>query len=100
MPSACRQICNNSFIGAQSKSLLLWKISAIAGICLIGVGIGAGYFDEATNFRFEFLSDHSAVFLIAALIGILSAFIGLIGWARRLDPGTRRRVAGMVFAAP
>jgi hypothetical protein len=79
---------------------LFWKPCAIAGICLIAIGIGAGYFDEATNFGFEFISDHFGIFLDCASIGIVLAFIGLIGWVRHLKSGTRKQMAGAVFAAP
>lgn len=72
----------------------------MVGVGLAAIGLGAGYFDVATHFRFAFLSDHFGVFLIALLLGILSSFVCLIGWARRLRKATRVRTAGIVFISP
>jgi hypothetical protein len=87
-------------ITAQSKSLTIWGPIAIVGVCLVAVGISVGYIDVATHFRFEFLSDDFDIFLLALLIGVLLAFVGLIGWARHLQSGARARMAGLVFASP
>lgn len=80
--------------------LTVWKAGSITGIALIAIGIGAGYVDIATHFNFEFISDHFGIFLSAILLGTLSAFDCLIGWAIRMKRGTRALVAGLVFAAP
>ena len=88
------------FINTDANLLSLWKAGSIVGICLIAIGIGAGYVDIATHFNFQFLSDHFDIFLFAILAGTLSAFICLIGWARHLKRLARARLAGIVFAAP
>jgi len=83
-----------------THSFAVWKPVAFVGICLIAIGVGAGYVDVATSFRFPFLSDHFDIFLLALLIGIVSAFAGLVGWARHWKRGTRARAAGIVFRSP
>jgi hypothetical protein len=87
-------------IKAQPVALLLWKVGSIFGVSLIAIGVAAGYVDVATHFRFQFLSDDSGTFILAILVGLLLVFVGLIGWAKHLKPGTRARRAGIVFAAP
>ena len=78
----------------------VWKVGAITGICLTIIGLGAGYVDESTHFRFAFISDHFDVFLMALLIGIVLSFIFMIGWARQFKGGARARLAGIVFVSP
>jgi len=80
--------------------IAFWKVGAMVGVSLAAIGLGAGYFDVATHFRFAFLSDHFDIFLIALLLGILSSFVCMIGWARRLKKTTRARAAGFVFISP
>ena len=70
------------------------------GTGLVAVGLGAGYFDEATHFKFEFLSDHFDIFLVALLLGTLLSFVFTIIWARSLTKSARARAAGLVFIAP
>jgi hypothetical protein len=70
------------------------------GIGLTAIGLGAGYFDVATHFRFAFLSDHFDVFVVALLLGILSSFVFMIGWARRFKKKTLARAAGVVLISP
>jgi len=82
----------------QSASPLLWKIGSISGISLIAVGIAAAYVDIAT--QFDFFSSRFEAFILAILVGVVMAFVGLIGWAKHLKPGARVRLAGFVFAAP
>lgn len=64
----------------------------------MAIGLAAGYVDEATNFRYSFLSNHFGVFLLALFLGILLSFISIVGWARLLK--SRARAAGFVFVAP
>jgi len=78
----------------------VWKFGAILGGALTAIGLGAGYFDEATHFRFAFLGDHFGIFLVALLLGIVSSFVFIIGWARRLKKRTQARAAGIVFVSP
>ena len=85
---------------ASGLPAVVWKAIAIVGICLIVVGIAAGYLDLATHSRFEFLSDHFSIFLIAPLIGVAASSAGLIGWARRLKRKARARMAALVFVSP
>jgi hypothetical protein len=77
-----------------------WKFGAVVGIALTAMGLGAGYFDEATHFRFAFLGDHFGIFLAALLLGIVSSFVFIIGWARRLRKRAQARAAGIVFISP
>jgi hypothetical protein len=85
---------------AANMPATVWKATAIVGICLIIVGIAAGYVDVATHFRLEFLSDHFNIFLIAVLVGVLASSVGLIGWARLLKRCARARMVGLVFVSP
>ena len=62
------------------------------------IGVGAGYVDVATHFKFDFLSGDS--FILALLVGIVLSFGAVIGWAKQYPAGTRRRAAGIVFTAP
>ena len=78
----------------------IWKVGAITGIGLVTVGLGAGYFDESTRFKFEFLSDHFGVFLVALFLGILSSFVLTIVWARSITKRARARAAGLIFVTP
>ena len=75
-------------------------MGAIVGVSLTAVGLSAGYFDEATHFRFEFLSRYFGVFLIALVLGVLTSFGFVIFWARSCDKRARARAAGLVFIAP
>jgi hypothetical protein len=78
----------------------VWKFGAVFGIALTAIGLGAGYFDEATHFKFSFLSDHFEIFLGALLLGVLSSFVFTVGWARRFSKGSQARAAGIVFISP
>jgi hypothetical protein len=73
---------------------------SIVGICLIVIAITAGYVDVGTHFRYEFVSDHFDIFLIAGLIGVAASSVGLIGWAKLLKRGARVRMACLVFVLP
>jgi hypothetical protein len=70
------------------------------GTALTAIGLGAGYFDEATHFRFAFLSDHFSIFLVALLLGVLSSFVFIVGVARRFSKRTQARAARIVFISP
>jgi hypothetical protein len=74
-----------------------WTISIIIGIV---IGVGAGYVDVATHFKFDFLSRHFDWFIWALLAGIVLSFGAVIGWAREFSAPTRRRTAGIVFVLP
>ena len=78
----------------------LWTVGIIIGIILIVTGVGAGYVDVATDFKFDFLSRHFGWFILALLLGIVLSFGAVIGWAKQFAAGTRRRTAGVVFVAP
>jgi len=76
------------------------KLLTIAGACLIIVGIGGGYVDVATRFRFDFISRYFYLFLLALIAGVALSFVGLIGWAKRANARGRSRMAATVFAFP
>jgi len=84
----------------QPLPLWLWKVISILGGSLIAIGIAAGSVDVATRFEFDFISRDFGIFILAILVGVVLAFVGLIGWAKRLKRGARARTAGLVFAAP
>lgn len=69
-------------------------------MCLIFIGISAGYVDVATHFRFSFLSAHFGIFIGALFAGLLLTFAAMIGWARGLTRRGRLRAAGSVFVLP
>jgi hypothetical protein len=50
--------------------------------------------------HFEFIADHYLLFLIAIGIGVLSLFVGLIGWAKQLGRQGRTVMGAIVFIAP
>ncbi len=77
-----------------------WRATALCGACLITLAIVAGYFDVATNFTFEWISDYFGLFLSGLLIGVAMAFVGCIGWATKLENGHRAKMALLVFGMP
>ncbi|MGA2113759.1 MAG: hypothetical protein ABSH56_03290 [Bryobacteraceae bacterium] len=77
-----------------------WTIGIFVGVVLIVIGVGAGYVGDAAHFRFDFLSSHFGWFIWALLVGIVLSFVAVIGWAKQFPAGTRRKAAGIVFAAP
>jgi hypothetical protein len=81
-------------------ALRIWKAGSLIGVFLLALGITAGYFDIATRFAFPFISDHFEIFLLGIIIGLLCAFICLIGWATHLRRSARGRLAVVVFVAP
>ena len=83
-----------------STTLTTWKAGSIVGTSLVIVGIAAGYLDIATHFAFSFISDKFDAFLLSIAIGLLLAFICLIGWATHLGRPARAYLALVVFAAP
>jgi hypothetical protein len=86
---------------SQPVAHRLWKAIAIAGTCLLAVGIGAGYLDDLTHYEFEFISNHyDDIIGPIGFIGLLLAFVGCIGWATYLGRQNRRRMALTVFIAP
>jgi|SRR5579864_989889 len=78
----------------------IWKAGVIVGVCLIVIGVSAGYVDVATHFRFSFLSENFGIFIGALFAGLLLSFVAMIGWARRLTRSGRLRAAGLVFVLP
>jgi hypothetical protein len=89
--------------GKGSPSLVrpsIWKAGVLVGVCLIVIGVSAGYVDVATHFRFSFLSTNYGIFIGALLAGLVLSFVATIGWARGLTRGGRLRAAGLVFVLP
>jgi hypothetical protein len=84
-----------------SSTRRIWRSIALTGACLLAVGIGAGYFDDLTHSRFEYISEHyDDDFGPAGFIGLLLALVACIGWARHLERRNVRRMAWTVFLAP
>lgn len=77
-----------------------WKVLSLVGLVFVLVGASAGYIDIATNFRFEWISDQFAYFILSLLVGTIAVFIGSIGWARFLDRPSRVRMAVLAFSTP
>jgi hypothetical protein len=73
------------------------KFVTAFGILCVAVGVSWGFVDEATHFRFRFLSDDAGFFLITLAIGILLSSGGTIALARQFDKPKRLKVAGFVF---
>jgi hypothetical protein len=92
--------CGFGRMGLIKTESSIWKLGAMVGTALTAIGLGAGYFDEATHFRFALLSDHFGIFLIALLLGMLSSFVFIIGWARQFEKTTQARAARIVFISP
>lgn len=61
------------------------------------VGIGWGFVDVGTDFRYRFFTDYAEYFILTLLVGILLSAVGIILWARRFENGKRRRLAGGLF---
>jgi hypothetical protein len=81
-------------------ALRIWKAGSLIGVCLLAIGIAAGYVDIAAHFAFPFISNHFEIFLLSIIVGLLFAFICLIGWATHLHRAARARLAVMVFVTP
>lgn len=75
----------------QSRWSSIWKACAIVGICLTAIGISSTYFNLIDPLWREF---------VILWLGLLLAFVGLIGWASFLKRGARVRAAGLVFMSP
>ena len=73
------------------------KIITLVGLVCIVVGIGWGFVDDATHFRFAFLSDRSDLFISTLLVGILLSFVGTVAWARGFENSKQLRLAGVMF---
>jgi hypothetical protein len=82
----------------RARQLLSWRNTGLFGVLLITLGTAYFFFDEATNDWYG--TDILTVFAIIGMLGVLLAFIGLIGWAKRLGKTRRRHLAAMVFFAP
>ena|SRR5216683_1105228 len=85
---------------AQPASSAAWKVTALSGIGLIAIGIGAAYLCDTTRLDFEFISDHFDVFALGILVGVVLSVIGLIGWAKQLERQRRALMAVLVFLSP
>jgi hypothetical protein len=79
---------------------VLWRAVAISGIGLLAIGLGAFGVDFLTMGHFDFIAAHSLLFLIAIGIGVVSLFVGLIGWAKQLRRQRRAMMGGFLFVAP
>ncbi len=79
---------------------MIWKSTALLGLVALLVGIGAFFLDLASRFRFDFIEDHYDAFALAAIFRVLTASIGLIGWAGRLRKTQRNSLLGVVIAFP
>ena len=84
----------------ESRAKEVWKILAITGICLPVVGLGAVGLDFVTRGRFEFISDHYEIFLLAIPIGVALLLVSLIGWATVLGKTGRTRIAFFTLVVP
>lgn len=87
-------------MGSLMNACASWRNTVAAGVCLILIGIGAGYLDVATQFRFDFISRYFDVFSFAALAGVLLAFVGCIGWSRHLKKRQKILLAVAAFIFP
>jgi hypothetical protein len=87
-------------MGSTGRKSSFWTVGILIGVFLVVIGVGAGYVDVATHFRFDFLTTHFGWFIFALLVGIVLLFVAVIGWAKQFPDGTRRRAAGIVFVAP
>lgn len=88
-------------MGSTGRNFSFWTVGILVGVFLTVIGVGAGYVDVATHFRFDFLTTYFGWFIAALLVGIVLSFVAIIGWAKQFPDGTRRRkAAGIVFAAP
>jgi hypothetical protein len=89
--------------GEGNPSLIrppIWKAGVLVGVCLIVIGVSAGYVDVATHFRFSFSSTNYGIFIGALFAGLVLSFVAMIGWARGLTRSGRLRTAGLVFVLP
>ena len=87
-------------MGNTGRKSSFWAIGIVVGVVLAVIGVGAGYVDAATQFRFDFLSNDFGWFILALLVGVVLSFVAVIGWATQIPASTRRRAAGIVFVAP
>lgn len=78
----------------------LWRPLALVGVALISIAIVAGYLDDVTAYQFAILSNSYESLLAGGLAGTVVAFVGLIGWAKRLGRGRRLGLAVMTFFFP
>lgn len=77
---------------------LTWKNTGLLGVCLITLGITYFFFDEVTTDWYG--SSLLNIFGIAGMVGVILAFIGVIGWAKQLGGKKRRQMAAWAFFAP
>jgi peptidoglycan/LPS O-acetylase OafA/YrhL len=87
-------------MNSQPAAYRFWKAMTLIGTFLIAVGGVASYFDVASHFTFDFITKYYEVFAWIALIGVLMAFIGCIGWAKHLGKERRALTAVTVFCIP
>jgi hypothetical protein len=105
MPSPLdqKEFLEHGRFGDGNLSLIrpsIWKAGVLVGVCLIVIGVSAGYVDVATHFRFSFLSTNYGIFIGALFAGLVLSFVATIGWARGFTKNGRLRTAGLVFVLP
>jgi hypothetical protein len=64
------------------------------------VGIGAFLADYAAKGGIDFIDEHSGLFLLAILIGMLISLVSIVGWAKRLDRHDRGKMGAILCLAP
>jgi hypothetical protein len=77
-----------------------WKLLSLWSGFLVCLCVAAGYFDDFTHFRFEFIEHYYNVIGVAGLIGAIVCVISLIGWAKHLGRRGRTRLALCVLLWP
>ena len=70
------------------------------GATLVTFGVTAFYVDDKTRSTWDLIQQHYDALGTSILAGILLAFAGSIGWAKRSDKRRRRSMAGIVFIFP
>ena len=82
----------------SARSLGFWRITALCGVFLIAIGTACFFFDDALTgwFGNRFLE----ILGVGAVLGVLLAFIGLIGWAKQLGKQARLQMAAAIFFTP
>ena len=77
---------------------MLPKVVTIFGLVCVVVGIGWGFVDVATDFRFDFFTRYSSLFLISLVLGVCLSSAGIIAWSLRFSRRKQLGLAGLVIA--
>ncbi len=77
-----------------------WKVIALIGAVFITVGMGIVYFYLASTSDSEFLTRNFDWVTLVVLGGVVTSFVGCIGWAKHRDKGGRVSMALCVFLTP